>query len=160
MKFVYDDGGRVEAGFKGIAGDCGTRAVAIATGIPYRDVYNALQKLQKEYILECQAKVAKTKSASTKIYYSRAIRDGQSVRNGTYVEVVHRFMNSIGWEWVPTMKFGTGCRVHLRDDELPSGRIVCRVAKHYAAVVNGELHDIWDSQMDGNRCVYGYWRKK
>ena len=30
LPWVYDDGGRAAAGFKGEAGDCGTRAVAIA----------------------------------------------------------------------------------------------------------------------------------
>lgn len=32
MTFVYDDGGRSAAGFKGKTGDCVTRAIAIATG--------------------------------------------------------------------------------------------------------------------------------
>jgi len=36
-KFVRDDGGRAAAGREGDAGDCVTRAIAIATGIPYRD---------------------------------------------------------------------------------------------------------------------------
>jgi hypothetical protein len=32
MTFVYDDGGRSAAGFKGKTGDCVTRAIAIGTG--------------------------------------------------------------------------------------------------------------------------------
>ena len=40
--WAYDDGGRAAAGFKGEAGDCVTRAIAIATGRPYREVYDAL----------------------------------------------------------------------------------------------------------------------
>jgi hypothetical protein len=40
--FIYDDGGRTEAGFSGDAGDCVTRAIAIATRQPYREVYDAL----------------------------------------------------------------------------------------------------------------------
>lgn len=31
MEFVYNDGGRKEAGFKGVAGDCVTCAIAIIT---------------------------------------------------------------------------------------------------------------------------------
>lgn len=158
MKYIYDDGGRSSAGFRGECGDCATRAISIATGMPYREVYNQLQSLQKIYTKECRERVAKTKSSKVRAYYQNATKD-HSVRDGTYVEVVHRFMNSIGWEWVPTMKFGTGCKVHLRDDELPSGCIVCRVARHYVAVIEGILHDTWDSQLDGNRCVYGYWKK-
>ena len=41
-KFVYNDGGRKEAGRKGHAGDCVTRAICIATGLPYMEVYNRL----------------------------------------------------------------------------------------------------------------------
>jgi hypothetical protein len=42
MKYVYDDGGRLAAGFKGKTGDCVTRAIAIATEKPYQEVYDAL----------------------------------------------------------------------------------------------------------------------
>lgn len=35
-----DDGGRAAAGFKGDTGDCVTRAISIATGRPYREVYD------------------------------------------------------------------------------------------------------------------------
>lgn len=37
--FVHDDGGREAAGFKGSAGDCVVRAVAIASGRPYAEVH-------------------------------------------------------------------------------------------------------------------------
>jgi hypothetical protein len=43
--FVYDDGGRAAAGFKGKTGDCVCRAIAIATGEPYQEVYDALNAL-------------------------------------------------------------------------------------------------------------------
>ena len=38
MNWVYDDGGRKAAGFRGTAGDCVTRSIAIATRLPYRHV--------------------------------------------------------------------------------------------------------------------------
>jgi hypothetical protein len=66
-------------------------------------------------------------------------------------------MDHLGWKWVPTMQVGVGCKVHLREEELPKGRIIVNVARHYAAVIDGVLYDSWDSQQDGNRCVYGYW---
>jgi hypothetical protein len=37
-QFVNSDGGRAAAGFVGGAGDCVTRAIAIATGLGYRQV--------------------------------------------------------------------------------------------------------------------------
>jgi hypothetical protein len=42
MKVVIDDGGREAAGFKGSAGDCVCRAIAIASGVPYKEVYGVL----------------------------------------------------------------------------------------------------------------------
>ena len=35
MAFIYNDGGRLEAGFKGKANDCVARSIAIATGVTY-----------------------------------------------------------------------------------------------------------------------------
>ena len=49
MEFIYDDGGRAAAGFKGKTGDCVTRAIAIATGRPYREVYDRLNEIAQEH---------------------------------------------------------------------------------------------------------------
>ena len=56
------------------------------------------------------------------------------------------------------MGIGTGCKVHLRKDELPMGRIIVALSKHYAAVIDGVVHDTHDPSRSGTRCVYGYWR--
>src|SRR6185312_4113529 len=42
MRFVLNDGGRAAAGYKGETGDCCARSVAIVTGLPYREVYDAI----------------------------------------------------------------------------------------------------------------------
>jgi hypothetical protein len=42
ISWVYNDGGREAAGYKGAAGDCVVRAIAIATGKSYQEVYNAI----------------------------------------------------------------------------------------------------------------------
>src|SRR5215471_10762282 len=39
-----DDGGRNAAGFRGTAGDCMTRSIAIAPRLPYRQVYAQLNE--------------------------------------------------------------------------------------------------------------------
>jgi hypothetical protein len=41
-KFNYNDGGRLQAGYKGQTGDCVCRAICIATGKPYQEVYDVL----------------------------------------------------------------------------------------------------------------------
>ena len=42
MTWTFDDGGRAAAGYKGNAGDCVVRAIAIASGGPYSEVYKDL----------------------------------------------------------------------------------------------------------------------
>lgn len=44
MEFVYNDGGRSEAGFKGTTGDCVCRAIAIATQRPYKEIYDLINE--------------------------------------------------------------------------------------------------------------------
>jgi hypothetical protein len=68
------------------------------------------------------------------------------------------YMAEHGFDWVPTMGIGTGCRVHLRSDELPYGRIVAMLSRHCCAVIDGVVRDIYDPSRDGTRCVYGYYR--
>ena len=49
LEYHYNDGGRAAAGFRGKTGDCLVRAVAIATGLPYRDVYHTVSSTMKKH---------------------------------------------------------------------------------------------------------------
>lgn len=138
MEFIYNDGGRKDAGYKGEAGDCAVRAVAIATNQPYQIVYDALNVF-------CKAETRKKKRSSS--------------RTGVHRDTLNKYLKSLGWSWVPRMKVGEGCTVHMRSDELPSGQIITRLSRHFAAVVFGVCYDTYDSTRDGGRCVYGYWIK-
>ena len=138
-KVVITDGGRAGAGFKGKARDCFTRALAIASKMDYREAYDLTNAVAKTVRLppRCRGK--------------------SSARLGVHKEVARETMDRLGWVWTPTMLVGQGCKVHLRADELPRGRILCSVSKHYVAVVDGVAHDDHDSTRGGKRCVYGYW---
>lgn len=138
IEFVYDDGGRADAGYRGTTGDCATRAVAIATRQPYQTVYDTLI----EYGLRERPR-------------GRSIRS--HARTGVHNRTMRRYMDDLGWLWTPTMEIGSGCQVHLRADELPAGRLVLSLSKHYAAMIDRVLYDNHDSSRDGTRCVYGYW---
>lgn len=138
--WVKDDGGRAAAGFKGKARDCVCRAIAIATEVPYREVYDALTSLSQS---ERSSKRRKRSSA-----------DG-GVHRVTY----QKLLASWGWVWTPTMKVGHGCKVHLRADELPPGRLIARLSRHLASVIDGVVHDNHDCSRHGTRCVYGYFSK-
>jgi hypothetical protein len=134
MSYIYNDGGREAAGYKGKTGDCVTRAIAIATGRPYQEVYNELFDLARE----------------------RKVK-GASPRNGVPKKTIREYMARLGWKWTPTMQIGSGCNVHLRGDELPGGRLIVSVTRHLVAVIDGQLHDTFDASRGGTRCVYGYW---
>ena len=56
------------------------------------------------------------------------------------------------------MSIGSGCRVHLRADEPPPGRLIVKISRHYTAVIDGVIPDTHDASRGGTRCVYGYWR--
>jgi hypothetical protein len=148
IELVHDDGGRAAAGFKGSTGDCVVRAIAIAARLPYAEVYEALF----ETALSRRGHMAKLE-----LKYGAQARRHASPRTGVHRVVYATYLDTLGAVWTPTMQVGSGCRVHLRADELPAGRLVVRLSKHVAAVVDGVLHDTYDCSRDGTRCVYGYW---
>ena len=150
MTWIYDDGGRTAAGYKGTTGDCVTRAIAIATELPYQAIYDALN---------VQTRTDRAHMAKLELRYGANAKRHASPREGVFRKTYQQFMEGIGWTWTPTMGIGTGCRVHLLRDELPSGRLVCKVSKHLVAVIDGVIHDNHDCSRDGSRCVYGYFSK-
>ena len=167
MPVVVDDGGRAAAGFEGRAGDCVSRAIAIVAGLPYREVYDALSA-------GCRAQRV-----------TKRTRRRASARGGvnTNRKWFREYMAALGFQWVPTMCIGSGCRIHLTDGELPAGRLIVALSRHYTAVIDGVIHDTYDPQREvhcitpnigqplkpgewvnangvcsiSRRCVYGYW---
>ena len=147
MEWVSDDGGRAAAGFKGDTGDCVTRAIAIATGLPYGRVYDEIKQRNGDFYATSRSRKTRTRNGSPR----RA-----SPRLGAYRDVYEAYLAELGWTWTPTMYIGSGCTVHLREDELPAGRLIVSVSKHLTAVLDGVIHDTHDPSRDGTRCVYGY----
>ncbi len=139
MKFTYNDGGNSVR-----KKDCVTRAIAVATGKPYKEVYEAMCQVNynSRSNMTCTGSAKADNGVDTKC---KGFKD---------------YMLSIGWEWVPTMSIGTGCRVHLKDGELPMGRLVVSVSRHYVAVIDGVINDTYNCSRGGTRCVYGYWKQK
>lgn len=133
MEFVYNDGGRAAAGYKGHARDCVARNIAIAAELPYVVVYRALALGNEQQ------------------------RGKRSARNGicTGRPWFKRYMEDLGFRWTPCANVGSPFRVWLRAEDLPSGRLVVSVRKHYCAVLDGVLHDTFTKPYA--RVVYGYW---
>lgn len=121
------DGGRRDAGFKGGAGDCVTRAIAIATGEKYRAVYRELREL------------------------SHSMTGGlkRSVRNGVSTPVSHKYLMDRGWDLLLT----DGS--YFTADAIPmEGTVICQLHRHLVAVIDGVAYDTWDSRKD-NRTKCG-----
>jgi len=137
--YVYSDGGRAAAGYKGEADDCAVRALSIVTGRPYAEVYALVGEFCKG---ERPSKRKRTRSAP---------------RTGVHKDTFDRIASHLGLRWVPTMSVGQGATVHVRDDELPAGRMVLNLSRHFAAYVDGAVHDTHDPRRGGTRTVYGYW---
>jgi hypothetical protein len=160
--YVFDDGGRAAAGFKGSTGDCVTRAIAIATGKPYREVYDEIFQLMRGHsgTIRTKERVRMTfRADGTKTQKRIAARNlpASSPRNGVAKDICRAYMERLGWKWVPCMSIGAGCTVHLRADELPAGKVIASVSKHWVAVIDGVIRDTFDPSRGGTRCVYGYW---
>ena len=146
MTFMFNDGGRSETKFKGTAGDCAVRAISIAFELPYMTAYELMRDANQQFAESHRCKVAK-----------RIQKNGPSPRNGNFRKPFHALMNELGATWVSTMSIGSGCKVHLCADELPKGRLIANVSKHYTAVIDGIINDTYDCSRNGTRCVYGYW---
>lgn len=96
MILQKNDGGRAAAGYSGTTGDCVTRAIAIATGKPYQEIYDALNDLAKNERRGRRRGGARGKGIS-------------SARGGVYRQTYDRYLKSMGRVFTPTMEIGTRC---------------------------------------------------
>ena len=87
-RIMYNDGGRVRAGFPSSSGDCVVRALSILTGAEYESVRTTLQ-----------------------IYIARERGSRSDVENGVYPKTYKKFLKTVDvlgwrnvtkWEQVPT----------------------------------------------------------
>jgi hypothetical protein len=76
-KYQYNDGGRREAGYKGMTHDCVVRSIAIILQKPYKEVYSELCEM-----------------------------GGRSPRLGVERRIYHRYLLSRGMQWTFCLKVG------------------------------------------------------
>ena len=142
-QFVYDDGGRKDAGFKGSVRDCVPRAISIATGLPYKEVYNELRR----------------RSKARRETYRGKRKKFTSPRSGVHREIYQPYLEELGWVWTPTMAVGKGFQAHLNEQELPQGPLIVSVRNHLTCFKDGEVRDTWDCSFGGLKGVYGYFSR-
>ena len=148
MEYIKDDGGRAEAGFKGKGGvgDCVTRAIVLAGGYDYREVYDELAERREVWVEKSRSRVARREAASKK--------PKRTASHGMPHPVWKRYLEERGWTKQSVMGIGTGTRM-WSDETLPAtGTYIVQTRRHLIAVVDGVLRDTWDSR---GRGVYSLW---
>jgi hypothetical protein len=148
-RWIKDDGGRSASGIPRAdenASDCVARAIAIAAQKPYREVHEAL-------IVRTVQHAHEANSADGKWVRRRGGARAFDADHGCPNWAYGPYLESLGWKFTDTKDQ----RIHLRADELPSGRLVVEVHRHLVAVVDGVIHDVADSGGKGRRPVTGYW---
>ncbi len=115
-------------------GDCVPRAIAIATEQDYTVVYNALRDLNRNVDEWIPGRNTKKRAK-----LCGRIRGSNPCR-GTYKEVSHYYLESIGWKQVklPGWTLAT---------DLPKGRIIGVGMKHKFALIDGVVEDTYNSGM-------------
>jgi hypothetical protein len=127
--FIENDGGKKKAGFKTL-NDCGIRAVAIANDISYNESRKILKTAMK-----------------------KGKQGNGQISHGIYKEDMNSALKNLGWKWQSSPHIeGRKAKYH----DLPKGRVIARMAKHFVAVIDGHIHDTWDCS---EKMVYGYWVK-
>lgn len=129
MEFVWNDGGRAACGFVGSTGDCVTRAIAIATGKVYRDVYDSLSDLSE-----------------------------QTARHGVYQDEIDAYLRREGWSQAKARMIDpdaipSGVLI-LQFDPSSQSR---KRTRHLACVIDHTLHDTWNPFEDSEYVVESYW---
>ena len=122
IRYEYNDGGREAAGYKGKAGDCVVRAIAIISGKSYRDIYRACAE------------------ANSKAKRGNGVR---SARNGVWKDAYEVVMKALGFEKI---KLGRGGRPTFSEAHERYGNCVVKTTRHLAAIKDGALQDIFDGR--------------
>lgn len=135
IQHVYDDGGRAAAGFRGNAGDCVVRAIAIVEQRPYLEIYNEIAALNK-----------RRKGVAT-------------ARDGVHPKVWEAYLKRRGFRRVECFAPGSP-KIKLNTNDLPAGlTIIAEVSRHLVAVIDRRIHDTYDCSKNGERRVLAYWIK-
>lgn len=128
--FVWHDGGRAAAGYVGHTRDCAVRAMAIATGESYAQVYEAI--------------------------YDASDR---TPRQGVVLGLIDDFLKDLGFRHV-TIDRPTPFRLldNIKGNIVVRfAPIEGKLGGHVCAVVDGTMYDTWDAAADGRFLVDQYW---
>ncbi|TWT56562.1 DUF2786 domain-containing protein [Allorhodopirellula solitaria] len=131
MELIWDDGGRSASGYVGLAGDCVTRAIAIATGTSYRDVYRALGEISE-----------------------------MTPRNGVLTSVAGEYLETLGWVESPGCETALAPdRLPKGPVIVQLNAPKHRRSGHFCSVIDHVIYDTWNPSDDDNFVVSAYWTR-
>jgi hypothetical protein len=132
MRWIENDGGRSKSGLRRAdysAGDCVVRAISIATGEPYREVWEAMQAGMFGHAMIAHYMPGNYKRRPN---FRRGAPD-----RGVPSEVYRPYLERRGWGY-------TRINGRLSPERLPFGRLVLETRDHLVAVIDGVIHDLGD----------------
>src|SRR5262249_56937776 len=104
----------------------------IATGKPYAEVFEALKAAHARHV--------KRLRPGSYAAISEERRRTEPIHEGCNEKVYSRYLQSLGWQYTRIRE-----RLCLRAAALPSGRFVVDVNRHLVALIDGVIHDTYDS---------------
>ena len=84
LELKINDGCRAAAGYKGKAGDCVVRSIAIVTNLPYQRVYDDLYKANEDFRTTSRTKLARSLK-----------QKNDSPRTGTHRVVLKKYLQKL-----------------------------------------------------------------
>lgn len=137
VRWVYNDGGYEK--YRNELPNCPyTRAIAIATGMDYKECYQLINNYiikdgyDELYVNNCRQEVVKT--------------------------VIRKVLADLNADNCWRSKFAQGCTKHLKREELPPlGTIIVQISKGLTTLIDGVIQDMYDPSRKGTRCIYNIW---
>lgn len=136
FQWLYDDGGRAATGRRGQVSDCVCRAIAIANGEPYEQVYRLLERLCKPF---------RTSPNSRKPSNQFGIPDA----------VYAPYLIGQGWKFHSLPKGAQFNAAHVPLE----GCSIVPTRGHICAVKHGVIRDTYDCSYGGTVWIKGFYRR-
>ena len=132
LDFVYDDGGRYDAGFRGRpAGDCAVRAAAIVLGRNYREMHKLLGSANRAFKAD----------------------NGKADADPSGGVAYGALLSALGELGLFEAEMPGGLQMTLTEAHNHFGDCVAITdgGRHMAALMDGAVRDIWDPRYDETR---------
>lgn len=149
----YNDGGRVQAGHKGLSKSSIPRACAIALNKSYEDVYIALMRHNIHYITVWHNEISRL-----------LIKRGPDPEKGVPIPIYSKYLLQYGWIWksLPSCILKDVDTTYLKENKIVSKIIIIKAGNILTVMKKGVFYDVTNPihNCPLERKVKGYYIKK